>query len=66
MANEDIRYLIKDKCLKHWKLAQRLGISEATLVRKLRKELGTDEKEQIKQEILKYREEKANEQFGVL
>lgn len=66
MANEDIRYLIKDERLKHWKLAQRLGISEATLVRKLRKELSTEEKDEIKQEILKYREEKPNEQFGIL
>lgn len=65
MANEDIRYLIKEECLKHWKLAQRLGISEATLVRKLRKELTTEEKEKIKREILKYREEKANEQLGL-
>lgn len=65
MANEDIRKLIKEECLKHWKLAERLGISDTTLVRRLRKELSTEEKEKIKREILKYREEKANEQLGL-
>lgn len=65
MANEDIRKLIKEECLKHWKLAERLGISDTTLVRRLRKELSTEEKEKIKREILKYREEKSNEQLGL-
>ena len=65
MANEDIRKLIKEENLKHWKLAERLGISETTLVRKLRKELNTKEKEIIKQELLKYRKEKYNEQLGI-
>lgn len=64
MANEDIRRLIKDVCIRHWKLAERLGISETTLVRKLRKELSTNEKEKIKKEIDKYREEKFNEQLS--
>ena len=60
MANEEIRKLIKEDCLKHWKLAERLGISESTMVRKLRKELSTEEKEKIIREIEKYKEEKYN------
>ena len=65
MENEDIRRLIKDACLKQWKLAERLGISESTLVRKLRKELNTEEKEIIKKEIEKYEEERRHEQYGI-
>ena len=64
MENKDIRSLIKDECIKHWQLAERLGISESTLVRKLRKELNTKEKEIIKKEILKLGEERRNEQYG--
>lgn len=64
MANEDIRQLIKDECIRHWKLAELLEISESTLVRRLRKELPTEEKEKIKKAIEKYWEERRNEQFG--
>ena len=37
-SNSDIRNLLKAKNIKHWKLADLLGVSETTLVRKLRKE----------------------------
>ena len=47
MANLDIRNAIKNANLKHWQVADLLNISEATLVRKLRKELSVDEKEYI-------------------
>lgn len=56
MANEDIRRLIRDNYMRHWELAEQLGISESTLVRKLRKELTTEEKEIIKKEILNFGE----------
>ena len=46
-ANKDIRATIKKCNLKHWKLAQIMGISETTLVRKLRTELKEHEKEKI-------------------
>ena len=65
MSNEDIRRLIKDECIKQWQLAERLGISESTLVRKLRRELSTEEKEIIKKEILKLGEEKRHDQYRI-
>ena len=46
-SNSDIRNLLKTKNIKHWKLADLLGVSETTLVRKLRKELPKEEKEKI-------------------
>ncbi len=53
VANSNIRNSLKKHNLKHWKLAQLLGISESTLVRKLRNELSKDEKEQILEVISK-------------
>ena len=53
MANNDIRKLIKEECLTHWQVADRLNISESTLVRKLRKELSEEEKQKIKNAIYK-------------
>ena len=47
MANLDIRNAIKEAKLKHWQVADLLKISEATLVRKLRKELSNEEKQKI-------------------
>ena len=47
ISNIDIRNTLKTNNFKHWKLAEILGISETTLVRKLRKELSNEEKERI-------------------
>lgn len=47
MCNSDVRTAIKNSTIKHWQLADLLKISEATLVRKLRHELSTQEKEKI-------------------
>lgn len=47
MANEEIRKLIKQSKLRHWEVADLLGISETTFVRKLRYELPKAEKEKI-------------------
>ncbi len=38
MSTNEIRRLIKVSGMKHWLLAEKLGISEATLVRWLRKD----------------------------
>ena len=54
MANEDIRSALKNANLKHWQLAHLLQISEATLVRKLRQELPTKEKEKIFKIVKKF------------
>ncbi len=47
MNNKDIRNLLKEKGIFHWQLADKLGISEATLTRKLRRELPIEEKEKL-------------------
>ncbi len=47
VANTKIRNSLKEHNLKHWKLAQLLGVSESTLVRKLRNELSNEEKAHI-------------------
>lgn len=46
-ANQDIRKAIKNADLKHWEVAELIGFSETTLVRKLRKELPEEEKKNI-------------------
>lgn len=47
MANLDIREAIKKSGFKHWQVAELLNISEATFVRKLRKELSNNQKQEI-------------------
>ena len=47
MKNQDIRMALKRKGLCLWQLADQLGISEATMTRKLRKELSNDEKQKL-------------------
>lgn len=45
--NLDIRFAIRQAGLTQWLVAERLGISEATFTRRLRKELSDKEKQQI-------------------
>lgn len=53
-SNNIIRNTLKKHNFKQWKLAEILGISETTLVRKLRKELSQDEQEKIIKLIKEY------------
>ncbi len=46
-ANQDIREAIAAKKIKVWQLADLLGISENTLIRKLRHELPDEEKKRV-------------------
>lgn len=46
-ANLEIRNSLKKQNIKHWELANKLGISEYTLVRKLRMELPKEDKKKI-------------------
>lgn len=46
-ANLEIRQAIKEAGLTQWKVADLMGYSEATILRKLRKELSQEEKAQI-------------------
>lgn len=47
MMNKLIRDMIKNKRLKQWQVADMLGISEATFVRRMRHELPDAEREHI-------------------
>ena len=47
MKNLDIRSKLKEANVKHWELADKLIISEMSLVRKLRYELSEAEKQKI-------------------
>ena len=47
MNNQDIRNAIGGNGLKHWQVAEALGVSESLLSRKLRSELPDDEKNKI-------------------
>lgn len=47
-ANNDIRTYAKDNGVALWECAKALGISEATMIRRLREELPDSHKEEIK------------------
>ena len=47
VKNQDIRNTAKKADIKLWQIAEKLGIWDATLSRKLRKELPQEEKEKI-------------------
>lgn len=47
MENLDIRKKLKEAGLYQWMLAEKMGIAEQTLVRKLRRELPEAEKQKI-------------------
>ncbi len=47
LKNLDIKKKLKEKGIYQYELADAMGISEFTLVKRLRKELSPEEKEQI-------------------
>ncbi len=47
MLNSDIRARAKSKRVYLWEIANKLGVSEMTLTRRLRRELSEDEKQRI-------------------
>ena len=47
MKNKDIRLAALNCGVKLWQIAERLGIADCSLSRKLRKELSQEEKERI-------------------
>lgn len=47
MANQDIRLAAKGSGVALWRIAEKLGISEPTMTRRLRTELNADEKAHI-------------------
>lgn len=51
MKNKDIREALAKANMKYWQLAERLGINDGNLSRKLRREIVGEEKERIMQII---------------
>lgn len=49
--NKDIRAEIEKARVKLWEIADKLGINDSSLSRKLRKELSPDEKDRIRKII---------------
>lgn len=47
MANQDIRNEAKKAGVKFWQIADKLGISEPTITRLMRRELNVEKKEEI-------------------
>lgn len=47
MTNKDIRETISKSGAKYWQIAERLGISDGTFSRKLRKELSKEDKRAV-------------------
>ena len=47
MKNIEIRNQLEKTNIKHWQLAEKLGIADTTLCRRLRKELSESEKDSI-------------------
>ena len=63
MGNLDIRQIAKEKKVCLWQFAERLGISEPTMTRRLRCELPEAEKEKIFAIIEKVAEEEEKEEW---
>ena len=55
MKNLDIREALKNANMRHWVLADELGIDQSTLARWLRHELPTGKKKEIKKIIKSYK-----------
>lgn len=47
MSNLDVRTIAKENGVRLWEIADKLGISEPTITRKLRRELPADEKKKM-------------------
>ena len=54
MKGSDIRELLRKSNMKQWEVAERLNVSESTLIRWLRGEVSPDKEKQIKQIIADY------------
>ncbi len=64
LANSEIRKTAKEKGVMLWEVADALKVSEATITRKLRKELPTAEKQRIFNVIEEIAAEKKNAANG--
>lgn len=47
MANEDLRRKLRSEDIPFWKVAEKMGVHENTISRRLRSELSEDDKQKI-------------------
>lgn len=64
MENGYIRTEAKKNCVYLWEVAERLGMSESGFIRKLRRELPSEQQEHIVREIHSIAEYKAKKMEG--
>lgn len=61
MANMDIRFKAKAAGVPFWKIGEKMGVSEVTIIRRLRKELSPEEKQRYLAVIQQIVSERAKE-----
>ena len=61
MANNDIRFMAAGAGVRLWQIAERLGIPDSSLSRKLRHELSDEEKAQYRSIITQLSEQQGGE-----
>lgn len=52
-ANADLRAFLKENGVALWQVGDLLGVSETTVIKHLRRELSQDEKDHIRELVLK-------------
>lgn len=60
MANQDLRFKAKSLGVPFWKIGEKLGVSEATIIRRFRKELSPEQKKMYLEIIQQIVSERAN------
>lgn len=58
LRNLDVRDAIRAAGVRHWEVAERLGVREETLCRKLRHELSDNEKKKLLRAVEQLKKEK--------
>ena len=58
MENKDLRQEFRMADVRQWEVAEALGVSEMTFVKWLRRELPEEKKKQVREAILKAKENK--------
>ena len=61
MRNLELRQFIKDNRVMHYEIAEKLGISEYTLCKRLRKKLSDEQRERIINAVKELRNEQGGE-----
>ena len=60
MCNKDLRDEMRIANVRHWEVADAVGVSEMTMVKWLRKELGAEKKALVREGIAKAAQQKKN------